>query len=129
MLKHAACAAAMSSSGFVPGPFSKRVVNEYCVSLSTPLAVEIVPLPCLRSPCQTADAVLFIMADCKSWDGGVKGANFVLSATAFGTMLISYERAVRGWAVIGMSGLSAGLRDGFVRHSLNIFRLRPSKSM
>src|SRR3954470_10669051 len=60
MLKHPACAAAINSSGFVPGEFSNRVVNEYGVLFNTPLAVETVPLPCLRSPCQTADAVLFI---------------------------------------------------------------------
>src|SRR5689334_19673728 len=60
MLKHPACAAAINSSGFVPGLFSNRVVNEYGVPFNTPLAVETVPLPCLRSPCQTADAVLFI---------------------------------------------------------------------
>ena len=35
--KQPACAAAMSSSGFVPTPFSKRVLNEYCVCLSVPL--------------------------------------------------------------------------------------------
>jgi hypothetical protein len=44
----------------VPIPFSKRVENEYCVCFSTPLAVESVPLPFLRSPFQTADAVRFI---------------------------------------------------------------------
>src|SRR5579883_997724 len=61
MLKQPACAAAINSSGLVPVPFSKRVLKEYCVSLRTVLAVEIVPLPCLRSPCQTADAERFIM--------------------------------------------------------------------
>src|SRR5471032_2796234 len=45
--KQPACAAAMSSSGFVPTPFSKRVLNEYCVSLSVPLSVGILPLPLL----------------------------------------------------------------------------------
>src|SRR2546427_6296284 len=39
--KQPAWAAAMSSSGFVPAPLSKRVEKEYCVSLSTPLSVEI----------------------------------------------------------------------------------------
>src|SRR5580693_6422088 len=43
--KHAACAAAINSSGFVPGPFSNRDVNEYCVSFSTPPGAEIVPFP------------------------------------------------------------------------------------
>src|SRR5664279_3318390 len=58
--KQPACAAAMSSSGFVPTPFSKRVLNEYCVSLSVPLSVEMLPLPVFKSPCQTADALRFI---------------------------------------------------------------------
>src|SRR6266481_8217969 len=57
MVKHPACAAANSSSGLVPTPFSKRVLNEYCVCLRTPLSVEIDPLPVLRSPCQTALAL------------------------------------------------------------------------
>src|SRR5207302_6607733 len=43
--KQAACAAAINSSGFVPGPFSNREVNEYCVSFSAPPGAEIVPLP------------------------------------------------------------------------------------
>jgi hypothetical protein len=46
----------MSSSGFVPTPFSKRVLKEYCVSLSTPLSVEIVPRPSFKPPRQTAEA-------------------------------------------------------------------------
>src|SRR5580658_8163873 len=58
--KQPACDAAINSSGFVPTPFSKRVLNEYCVSLSTPLSVEMLPLPLLRSPFQTADALRFI---------------------------------------------------------------------
>src|SRR5438270_6222380 len=48
-------AAASSSSGFVPTPFSKRVLKEYCVCLSTPLSVEIVPLPSFNPPCHTAE--------------------------------------------------------------------------
>src|SRR5712692_8146292 len=56
IVKHPACAAAISSSGFVPAPSSKRVENEYCVFESTPLAVEMVPLPLLRFPCHSADA-------------------------------------------------------------------------
>src|SRR3990172_2398347 len=50
----------MSSSGLVPGPFSKRVPNEYWVSLSTPLSLDMVPLPSLRPPFQTADALRFM---------------------------------------------------------------------
>ena len=45
MAKHPACAAAINSSGLVPTPFSNRVENEYCVLASTPLAVEMRPLP------------------------------------------------------------------------------------
>src|SRR5215212_7453376 len=62
MEKQPACAAAMSSSGFVPAPFSKRVPKEYCVSCSTPLAVEIDPLPSFSPPFHCADALrLMIM--------------------------------------------------------------------
>src|SRR5271169_1289986 len=56
IVKHPACAAARSSSGFVPTPFSKRVLKEYCVCFRTPLSVEIDPLPSFKPPCQTADA-------------------------------------------------------------------------
>ena len=35
--KQPACAAAISSSGFVPLPSSNRVLNEYCVFDRTPL--------------------------------------------------------------------------------------------
>src|SRR6202040_2223055 len=55
--KHAACAAAINSSGFVPGPFSNREVNEYCVSFSTPPGAEIVPLPSFSPPFHTALAL------------------------------------------------------------------------
>src|ERR1700722_6662974 len=61
IVKHPACAAARSSSGLVPTPFSKRVLNEYCVCLSTPLSVEMEPLPSFRPPCQTADALRCMM--------------------------------------------------------------------
>src|SRR3984893_18543220 len=53
-------AAAISSSGLVPLPSAKRLVNEYWVSESTPLSVEIVPLPSLRLPFQSADALRFM---------------------------------------------------------------------
>ena len=43
-------------------PFSKRVLKEYCVSLSTPLSLEIVPLPSFKPPRQTADALRFMFA-------------------------------------------------------------------
>src|SRR6266516_7097600 len=54
----------MSSSGFVPMPFSKRVLKEYGVSLSTPLSLEMVPLPSFKPPRQTADALRFMFALC-----------------------------------------------------------------
>src|SRR5579863_4096138 len=55
--KQAACAAAISSSGLVPGVFSKRVTNEYGVLESTPLSAETAPLPSLSPPFQTALAL------------------------------------------------------------------------
>src|SRR5688500_17947370 len=61
MVKQPACAAAINSSGFVPGPFSNRDVNEYAVLFRTPPGADNVPFPCFRSPFQTADAVRFIM--------------------------------------------------------------------
>src|SRR5262249_29325340 len=57
MVNQPACAAASSSSGFVPTPLSKRVLKEYCVCFRTPLSVEIAPLPVFKSPCQTAEAL------------------------------------------------------------------------
>jgi hypothetical protein len=62
IVKQPACAAPISSSGFVPAPFSNRVPNEYCVFDSTPLSVEIVPLPVFRSPFHIALAERFIMS-------------------------------------------------------------------
>src|SRR5580704_6851828 len=61
IVKHPACAAANSSSGFVPTPFSNRVLQEYCVCFSVPLSVEIDPLPLFRSPCHTALALRCIV--------------------------------------------------------------------
>src|SRR5690606_8680205 len=58
--KHPAWAAPMSSSGFVPGPSSKRGLKPYCAALSTPLSLEIVPLPSRTLPVHTADAFFFI---------------------------------------------------------------------
>src|SRR5688500_7370219 len=54
IVKQPACAAAINSSGFVPGAFSNRVVNEYGVLLRTPPGADNVPLPCFKSPFQTA---------------------------------------------------------------------------
>src|ERR1700730_11878930 len=56
MVKQPACAAAINSSGFVPMPFSNRVENEYCAFERTLLSVEMVPLPSLSEPFQTAEA-------------------------------------------------------------------------
>jgi hypothetical protein len=50
-------AAAMSSSGFVPGALSKRMLNEYGVFLRAPPGAVSVPLPSLMVPFQTAVAV------------------------------------------------------------------------
>src|SRR5437016_14266716 len=57
MEKQAACAAAISSSGLVPGVFSKRVTKEYGVLDSTPLEAETTPLPSFSPPFQTALAL------------------------------------------------------------------------
>ena len=47
-------------SGFVPEPFSNRVPNEYCALCSSPLSVEMMPLPSFKLPCHSADALRFI---------------------------------------------------------------------
>jgi len=48
--KQPACAAATSSSGFVPFAFSNRVVNPYAAFESAPLAEETTPFPSFRPP-------------------------------------------------------------------------------
>src|SRR5262245_44007321 len=55
--KQPASAAAISSSGLVPFPSSKRDENEYGPS-NAPLPSFIVPLPSLSVPSHTADPVL-----------------------------------------------------------------------
>src|SRR5580692_7640355 len=60
--KHAACAAAINSSGFVPGPFSNREVKEYCVSFNTPPGAEIDPFPSFSPPFHTALALRSILS-------------------------------------------------------------------
>src|SRR6202048_4422648 len=50
MVKHPACAAAHNYSGFVPTPFSKRVLKEYWACFNTPLSVDMDPLPDFKSP-------------------------------------------------------------------------------
>src|SRR5437588_5311171 len=57
MLRHAACAAAINSSGLVPFAPSNRVANVYG-PLHAPLAPRKFPLPSLSLPSQTAVARL-----------------------------------------------------------------------
>src|SRR5580692_2668290 len=57
MEKHPAWAAAINSSGFVPGVFSNRVLKEYGVLLKTPLDDDTAPLPSFSPPFQTALAL------------------------------------------------------------------------
>ena len=59
--KQPACAAPISSSGFVPGPSSKRERNENWPS-KAPEPSAIVPAPLCRSPLHFADAVRTAMA-------------------------------------------------------------------
>jgi len=61
MVKQPAWAAAMSSSGLVPAPSSKRVWKLYGVSLRTWLWVVRAPVPFFKSPCQIADALRSIV--------------------------------------------------------------------
>src|ERR1700678_1406808 len=61
MVKHPACAAAISSSGFVPFSFSKRVLKEYGVAASTPESVERLPLPSRPVPLHTAFALRIML--------------------------------------------------------------------
>src|SRR6516165_12482985 len=56
--KHAACAAAINSSGLVPGASSNRVLKEYCVLFSTPPGAEMLPFPSFKLPFHTALAFL-----------------------------------------------------------------------
>lgn len=60
MVKQPAWAAAISSSGLVPAPSSKRLLKEYGVLLRAPAWEVSVPLPSLPVPCQLADANLFM---------------------------------------------------------------------
>src|SRR5207247_10928970 len=48
--KQPACAAATSSSGFVPGVSPNRIAKLYGTPLSAPLAVDTAPFPSLRPP-------------------------------------------------------------------------------
>jgi len=57
MLKHAASAAARSSSGFDPLPLSKRELKLYCAAIA-PLSPLKLPLPPLSPPSQVALAFL-----------------------------------------------------------------------
>src|SRR5262245_42513323 len=53
--KQPACAAAISSSGLVPAPFSKRDTNEYCPS-NAPLPSRMLPAPSFNEPFHSAVA-------------------------------------------------------------------------
>src|SRR5579864_70638 len=57
MEKQPACAAAINSSGFVPGWSPKRVPKENGVLENTPLLDETVPEPCFKSPFHSALAL------------------------------------------------------------------------
>src|SRR5512138_2953166 len=61
--KHAACAAATSSSGFVPFSFSNRILKLYGTPARAPLSVDTEPFPSLSPPLQTALALRFIPND------------------------------------------------------------------
>src|SRR6202167_5256654 len=73
--KQAAWAAAINSSGFVPGPFSNRDVKEYCVSFSTPPGAEIDPFPSFSPPFHTALALRSIAFSYH--DNEIKSLNIV----------------------------------------------------
>src|SRR6266849_5730258 len=66
--KQPACAAAINSSGLVPGALSNRVANEYCVLFKTPPGAERLPFPSFNPPFQTAlalrciDRLLFMIS-------------------------------------------------------------------
>src|SRR5438874_10418544 len=82
IVKHPACAAAISSSGFVPFSFSKRVLKEYGVFESTPESVERSPPPSRPVPRQTAFALRIIQ----------------------GSFLSVYARTQTEWRVKGATG-------------------------
>src|SRR3984893_5983283 len=60
--KQAAWAAAISSSGFVPVPSSKRDLYEYCPS-KAPLPSLRLPAPDFRSPRHSASEIRFAITD------------------------------------------------------------------
>src|SRR5271157_3022704 len=113
MVKHPACAAAISSSGLVPFSFSKRVLKEYGVAASTPESVEMSPLPARPVPRQTAFALRIMEVsydvlstpNCRAARGRPTGgrtepqkgfafARFPLSQSVFGTARSGQGRAV-----------------------------------
>src|SRR5438309_10887549 len=57
MEKQPACAAAINSSGFVPGWSPNRVPNENGVLENTPLLEETAPEPSFKLPCHSALAL------------------------------------------------------------------------
>src|SRR5215470_19791166 len=72
--KHPACAAAINSSGFVPGAFSNRVEKEYCVLFNTPPGAESDPFPSFRPPFQTALGKCGLEGWSERWEGITFGA-------------------------------------------------------
>src|ERR1700722_16024495 len=97
MEKHPACAAAISSSGFVPFPSSNRVEKEYCVFDSTPLSVEIFPLPSLIEPFHTAEA-LRIMCSLLGSERCYHWFAFSMQPRGFAT------NEANGWALLSPHG-------------------------
>src|SRR3984885_7483837 len=61
IVKQAACAAPISSSGLEPGLPSKRLAEAAGESLKAPLFVGITPLPSLIPPCHLADPNVVVM--------------------------------------------------------------------
>src|SRR6185503_3072375 len=68
IVKQPACAAAINSSGLVPTPSAKRVLNEYWVLLRVVLWVVRSPLPSWKVPFQCACAVRFIVLVIYLWN-------------------------------------------------------------
>src|ERR1700692_671704 len=104
IVKHPACAAPSSSSGFVPLPSPKRALNPYGASLKTPDWVEMLPLPSLTVPCQRADALrcMFVSRDCDTWIAdtfSVSPRPTRGKAGRLGTVKPRGDRRVRGCAM------------------------------
>src|SRR5229473_4615743 len=107
MVKQPACAAARSSSGFVPTPFSNLVLNEYCVCFSTPLSVEMVPFPSFKPPCQTADALRCIISLllALSFDANLSSSIPELLGRVYSENDL-VEKALRAWMSAVLQGVA-----------------------